>query len=266
MSGKNNPNRYVAILSEVFKSHYKKGVTEFAFTRDEFATKAEELGITLPKNLGDVLYSFRYRVELPETIRATAKPGFEWFIIGAGKAKYSFKQLKPCAVLPRDGLVTVKVPDSTPEIINAYAQSDEQALLARVRYNRLIDIFLGITTYSLQNHMRTTVAGLGQIEIDEIYVGIDKQGRQYVVPVQAKGGNDKHSLVQTLQDVMCCNERFPHLICRPVSAQFMKDSRIALFELTFEDGEMQIVDERHYNLFSSKEISAEELKRYATRQ
>ena len=114
----------------------------------------------------------------------------------------------------------------------------------KVRYNRLIDIFLGITTYSLQNHMRTTVAGLGQIEIDEIYVGIDKQGRQYVVPVQAKGGKDKHGLVQTLQDVMCCEERFPHLICRPVSAQFMKEGRIALFELTFEDGEMKIVDER----------------------
>lgn len=48
--------------------------------------------------------------------------------------------------------------------------SDEQALLARVRYNRLLDIFLGLATYSLQNHLRTSVTDIGQIEVDEICV------------------------------------------------------------------------------------------------
>src|SRR5271157_4057421 len=37
-----------------------------------------------------------------------------------------------------------------------YKFTDEQALLAKVRYTRLIDTFLGITAYSLQNHLRTT--------------------------------------------------------------------------------------------------------------
>ena len=69
--------------------------------------------------------------------------------------------------------------------------SDEQALLAKVRYNRLIDVFLGVAAYSLQNHLRTTVSDVGQLEIDEIYVGVDRQGRQYVMPVQAKGGSDR---------------------------------------------------------------------------
>ena len=53
--------------------------------------------------------------------------------------------------------------------------NDEQALLAKIRYNRLIDIFTGITCYSLQNHLRTTVPNIGQVEIDEIYIGIDKR-------------------------------------------------------------------------------------------
>ena len=88
-------------------------------------------------------------------------------------------------IVPNRELVTVKIPDATPEIIAKYALSDEQALLARVRYNRLIDIFLGVTTYSLQNHLRTTVKGVGQIEIDEIYLGIDRYGAHYVMPVQA---------------------------------------------------------------------------------
>ena len=41
---------------------------------------------------------------------------------------------------------------------------------------------------ALQNHLRTTVAGMGQVETDEIYVGVDRSGSHYVVPVQAKGG------------------------------------------------------------------------------
>lgn len=82
------------------------------------------------------------------------------------------------------------IPDATPEIIRAYAMDDEQALLAILRYNRLIDTFLGLTTYSLQNHLRTTVKKIGQIEIDELYVGMDKRGCHYVIPVQAKGGKD----------------------------------------------------------------------------
>jgi hypothetical protein len=159
----------------------------------------------------------------------------------------------------------IKVPDATPEIISAWALTDEQSLLAKVRYNRLIDVFLGITTYSLQNHLRTSVKGMGQIEIDEVYIGVNRNGQQFVVPVQAKGGSDRLAVVQTGQDIACCSEKFPRLTCRPVSAQFMADSVIAMFELMVEDGEISICEERHYRLVPSDQIGAEDLKRYASR-
>ena len=68
----------------------------------------------------------------------------------AGRAKYRFRMSRVSRIVPREDLIVIKLPDTTPEIISNYALGDEQALLARVRYNRLIDIFLGITTYSLQ--------------------------------------------------------------------------------------------------------------------
>jgi hypothetical protein len=43
--------------------------------------------------------------------------------------------------------------------------------------------------------------GDSQIEIDEIYVGVNKHGEQFALPVQAKGGNDRLSVVQTAQDL-----------------------------------------------------------------
>ncbi|SDK67328.1 endonuclease [Billgrantia gudaonensis] len=257
------PNRYTAIIQRIFDDHYVPGDMEFEFARDEAEAIAAELEIELPKNIGDIFYSFRYRNELPEAITSTAEPDLEWIIEGAGRARYRFKQVKLSRIVPRDDLVTVKIPDATPEIIGTNALGDEQGLLAKVRYNRLIDVFLGIAAYSLQNHLRTTVKGLGQIEIDEIYVGVNSNGQQYVVPVQAKGGKDKHGVTQTEQDIRCCEQKFPDLICRAVSAQFMEDDRIAMFELTVEDSEIKVVREKHYKLVPSSEISSTDLDVYA---
>jgi hypothetical protein len=158
------PNRYQVIILRLFEDHYINGLSEFEFTRSEFISIAKTLGIELPKNVGDVIYNFRYRNELPQYILDTAPRGLEWIIEGTGRARYRFIQVKLNRIVPRDELITIKIPDATPEIITAYALSDEQSLLAKVRYNRLIDIFLGVTAFSLQNHLRTTVKSIGQIE------------------------------------------------------------------------------------------------------
>lgn len=259
--------QYVPIIVHVFRKYWTKGTEEFEFHRDELVEAAEALGVERPDNLGDVIYSFKFRRELPNEIRKTAPKGKTWLIEGAGRSRYRFRlvEVGGNTILPREDIAAIKIPDSTPEIIAAYALGDEQALLARVRYNRLIDIFLGLTTYSLQNHLRTHVKGMGQIEIDEIYVGLNRNGAQYVIPVQAKGGSDKLSPVQTMQDIACCEAKFSDLICRPVSAQFMEDGVIALFELTVESGKTLIVEERHYRLVPSDQIDSDTKRKYGDR-
>lgn len=215
------PNRYRQLIGSIFLDHWSEGVEAFEFRREEIEEKASVLGIKLPKNIGDVPYSFRYRTDLPDEIISTQPDGREWIIEGAGRAIYRFKLVKANRIVPRDDLVTIDIPDATPELIRAYALDDEQALLAILRYNRLIDTFLGLTTYSLQNHLRTTVKGIGQIEIDELYVGLDKRGCHYMIPVQAKGGKDQIGIVQTTQDIRFVEDRFPGMRCRAISAQFM---------------------------------------------
>lgn len=259
-------NRYSQIIAEIFRRKYKRGKSRLSFDRAEFAKVASELGIELPKNVGDNIYSFKYRAELPVSIAQTAPEGLEWIISGAGRSKYEFRLVKPMEIKPRTDLVVVKIPDATPEIIGAYALGDEQALLAKVRYNRLIDIFLGIAASSLQNHLRTTVKGIGQIEIDELYVGVDRSGCQYVVPVQAKGGKDKHGRQQTEQDIACCEAKFPKLKCRAVSAQFMPNNRIAMFELAIQEDEVRVVSEEHYELVAATDITDKDLALYSIKR
>lgn len=259
-------NRYEALVESIFFNSYSKGQTVIPFTREDLMSTAKKLGIILPKNLGDVLYSFRYRSPLPKNILATQPEGKEWLIEGAGRAMYEFRLVPINRISPNPNLVTIKIPDATPEIITSNALSDEQALLAKVRYNRLIDIFLGLTAYSLQNHLRTTVKGLGQIEIDEVYAGIDRHGCQYIIPVQAKGGSDQLSTVQAKQDIACCSEKFPNLVCRAISAQFMPDARIAIFELCLdESGLVRIAEERHYRLVPADQIDARDMESYRRR-
>ena len=118
-------------------------------------------------------------------------------------------------------LVKINIPDATPEMIRAYALDDEQALLAIVRYNRLIDTFLGLTTYSLQNHLRTTVSGIGQIEIDELYIGLDKPGLSLHHPCPGEGRQRSDRIVQITQDIEFVQQRFPGMKCRAMAAQFM---------------------------------------------
>ena len=143
--------------------------------------------------------------------------------------------------------------------------NDEQALLVKVRFNRLIDIFTGLTCYSLQNHLRTTVPEMGQVETDEIYIGIDKRGVHYIIPVQAKGGSDKLGIVQIEQDFAIGASKFPTLICKPIAAQFMTNNVIALFEFEASSGEISLVSEKHYRLVQSAELTDEEIEIYKTR-
>ena len=255
-------NRYNALIEAIFFDHYQFGLTEFEFARPEIKSTADQLGIVLPDNLGDITYSFRFRNPLPDRILATQPKDREWVIELAGRSRYRFRLVTATRIVPRTDLVTIAIPDSTPELIRAYTLDDEQALLAIVRYNRLIDTFLGLTTYSLQNHLRTTVKGIGQIEIDELYVGVDKHGCHYIIPVQAKGGKDQIGIVQTTQDIRFVEQKFPGMRCRAISVQFMEGGVVAVFEVTLQDDEVRVVEERHYRLIPSDNIDQVAIRAY----
>jgi hypothetical protein len=258
-------NRYVRIIEKVFFSLYKEGSREVSFEREDLERVASKLRINLPKNIGDIIYSFRYRAALPESIREKAPKGETWIIRPAGRARYCFVSIPDQPIMPNAMLSETKVPDSTPGVVAKYSLGDEQALLAKVRYNRLIDIFTGIACYSLQNHLRTTVPELGQVETDEIYIGVDKRGAHYVFPVQAKGGSDKLNIVQIEQDIALCASRFPSLICRAIGAQFMGYNLIALFEFEVGENGIALSSERHYRLVPPEDVTAQDLDAYKTR-
>lgn len=257
-----NQNRYVLIIEKIFERNFVEGADLVTFERKEIIETAKELDIILPLNLGDVIYSFKFRTPLPTKIQQKAPEGKEWVIVNKGRSKYAFEAKTLARIIPDSMLTITKIPDATPGMVAMYALDDEQALLTKLRYNRLLDIFTGVVCYSLQNHLRTTVPNIGQVETDEIYVGVDKRGTQYVFPVQAKGGTDELGVVQIEQDIALCADKFPNLKCRAIASQFMQENVIAMFEFVFEEGEVRKEFEKHYKLVPPDQLTLDDIKKY----
>jgi hypothetical protein len=263
--------KYDDIIAAVFKNNHKANASSISFTRDELANACDSLKIPRIKNLGDIPYSYRFRKELPDSIKATAPVDAEWIILGSGVGLYSFRLASPAKIAPTSNRQRVKIPDATPEIVKKYAPgTDEQALLTKVRYNRLVDVFTGLTCYSIQNHLRTAVDDIGQIEIDEIYLGVSKKGAHYVIPCQAKSPGDRFGIVQVMQDIEFCKQRYPNAICKPIALQFLGETEVAILELAVEcENEvfkLSVVDERHYQLTSRDGIADADITAYCRQE
>ena len=67
------------------------------------------------------------------------------------------------------------------------------------------------------------------------------------------------------QDLAYCRQEYPTLLCRPLSAEFAREGKIAMFELTISDDAVRTVRERHYDLVPEGSISDDELRDYNTR-
>ncbi|MCG9894690.1 MAG: hypothetical protein MH204_04370, partial [Fimbriimonadaceae bacterium] len=112
------------------------------------------------------------------------------------------------------------------------------------------------------NHLRTKLKEIGQIEIDEIYLGVSASGAQAIIPVQAKGGKDKIGVAQVHQDIAFCRQRFPKMDPRIVGAQFLSQMEIALMEFGEHEREIVVLRESHFRLVPAAEITDEDLAAY----
>jgi hypothetical protein len=110
------------------------------------------------------------------------------------------------------------------------------------------------------------VEGIGQIEIDEVYLGVSKRGAHYVIPCQAKSIGDQFGIVQVIQDLEFCKGRYPNAIAKPIAVQFLSTDEVAVLELSVEFKNdvyvFGVVEERQYTLVKSGHISDEQIKKY----
>ena len=270
--------RYVQAMRRLFELKWKRDGKGFEWKREDLTEIATELGFPAPKNLGDNIYSIRHgREDLPEEIRNLAPAGKAWLLLPNGKSAYRFVLAERAFLDPDSSKQPIKIPDSTPQLVARYAKRDEQAVLARIRYCRLVDIFMGLASFQLQSHMRTTIAHFNgaQTELDEVYVGVDGNGSQFVIPIQAKGQYDRIGAVQIVTDSYAVAEKFPSMIPRTLAAKMLgmelgsggeEVYTIALIESTVAPGyNVRKLREEHFQLVPASQITDDDLASYRRR-
>ena len=226
------PSQYDQAVLEVFLHHYHAGSTYLKFKKDELAEACQKHGITV-RNIPDIIYTYRSRRMLPAEILATG----HWAIEPAGRGAYAFRLLRnpPHFDIRFGDYAPVDIYNAIPEVVEGLLRQDEQSLLTRVMYNRLIDIFTGLTCFHIQNHYRSFVAGMGEVELDALYVGVDKTGTLFVLPIEAKSQAESEMIgrVQVYQMAKLVRQDFAELSRRILAVKTLADGTIGIVE--FDD-------------------------------
>ena len=244
-------NAYDKVLIAVFKKHWRTGLTEVFFSKDDLINEASRIGVRI-KNLADILYTYRSRRALPDEIKSKGN----WVIAARGSGKYAFVVVAGSSVVEISRHLKIyPIPYAVPEIVGSNLAQDEQGLLTIVRYNRLLDVFTGLACFHLQSHFRTQVPNHGQVEIDDLYVGIDKDGQGFVLPVEAKGEGESLGVDKAVALTLFARTKYRHLICRPIAVIRESANLITCveFEPVEELSKVVVLDIRRYQLIQESE-------------
>ncbi len=177
-----------------------------------------------------------------------------WAIEAAGRSTYAFRLLTqtPHFNIVFNEYEPVDIPNALPDVVEALLRTDEQSLLTRILYNRLVDIFTGLTCFHIQNHYRSFVEGVGEVELDAVYVGVNKTGQLHILPIEAKsvGDNEFIGRIQIAQMISLIRQDFPTMVHRVLAVKPLADKSIAVAEFnnTSDPDELRIVSVSRFRL------------------
>jgi hypothetical protein len=177
-----------------------------------------------------------------------------------GRGLYQFEKAS-------SGIMEVPVRELTPAIDQTpmpvrrllpevMAEMDEQALLSVVGYCQLLDHFTGMKVYRLRSHVRKSVPGIGQAELDAIDVGIASGDDDVpvVFPIEAKAVSDELNRVQIYNMIQYAAHYFPGLKVRPLAVKVDYESAVHImeFNIASRPGDLRIVRSASYAINTSE--------------
>lgn len=150
--------------------------------------------------------------------------------------------------------------DVTPRAVLEHTIGAVDLLLARVRYNKLIDRLLKCVAHSLHTDLTYCSRTFGEITVGEVYHAVNKRGAEFVVAVQANTTSPSFGPDQAELDLEVCEELFPDLAPRFVHVElehFSWGDVVVMYSLRNNKRGIQFDDEGHYRLVSSETVTSE---------
>jgi hypothetical protein len=222
---------YGPILLEIFRARWRQGASTVVFTLDDIRNTAQSLGLEV-RNAGDLVYRMRSRTVLPKEI---LDKGF-YILRAIDRGRYQFEKGSTTLFEPLDS-DPISALDLTPLPVRrllpeSLAEMDEQAVLTIASYCKIIDHFTGLQIFRLRSHVRKSVPGIGQAELDAIDVGVALRDDELpiVFPIEAKPASDALNRVQIFNMLEYSRHYFPGLEIRPLAVKVDPDSLLHVLE------------------------------------
>ncbi len=254
---------YVPVILKLFRDRWRPGASSVVFSLDDVRTAVEAVRVASPhpdrissRNPADVVYRMRSRTVLPKEI---LDKGFH-VLRAVGRGLYQFEKAT-------SGIIEAPVNELTPAIDltpmpvrrllpETMAEMDEQALLSVVGYCNLLDHFSGMKVYRLRSHVRKSVPGVGQAELDAVDVGIATGDDELPVifPIEAKAVSDELNRVQIFNMIQYAARYYPGLKVRPLAVKVDFQSAVHLmeFNVASRPGDLRIVRSASYAINTSE--------------
>ena len=252
----NNSRVYVPILVDIFQRKYQDGDEIVEFTLDEVRETAERLDIKI-RNPSDLIYRMKSRTKLPSEM---LDKGFKIIKI-VKKGVYQF-QLGESTIVDLTRENVFQIQDTTPVAVRRFLEEklseiDEQGLLTIIHYCDLLSHFTGLKIYRLKSHVRKSIVNIGQVEVDEVDIGIglDSLETPIIFPIEAKSASDPLNWTQIANQVNFSKQLFLNYVIRPIGIKVGYDSLLHIIEFTpeMEANKIKIKNSATYNLILSEE-------------
>jgi hypothetical protein len=225
---------YVPVLREIFRLKYNPGDLFVEFTIADINEACATLGVHAA-NQPDLVYRMKSRTVLPEEIQAL---GFR-VLRPVGRGTYRLEMAESTLIEFPEGEAELIV-DRTPSVVRRmlgedFGAIDEQGLLTVVRYNDLVSRFLGARAFHLKGHVRKSVEGVGQAEVDDVHIAIplDTDRPITIVPIEAKAKDEPVNRAQIAMQIRYARGTFPGHPVRPLTIKLFPDGELLFME--FED-------------------------------
>jgi len=248
---------YVPVILKVFLDRYRPGATTVIFSLDDIRNAVEAVRAASPtpdkissRNAADVIYRMRSRTMLPAEI---LDKGFH-ILRAIGRGQYQFERATSTIIEPPES-TPIHTIDHTPMPVRrllpeTLAQMDEQAVLSVASYCQILDHFTGMKIYRLRSHVRKSVPGIGQAELDAIDVGIagGEDEVPVVFPIEAKASSDALNRVQIFNMVRYADHYFPGLVVRPLAIKVDHESIVHVmeFNVSARASDLRVVNASSY--------------------
>ena len=252
---------YVPVILKLFMDRWRPGASTVVFSLDDVRTAVEAVRANAQdpdrissRNPADVVYRMRSRTVLPKEI---LDKGFH-VLRAVGRGRYQFEKASSGIIEVPVGSLIAAI-DQTPMPVRrllpeTMAEMDEQALLSVVGYCNLLDHFTGMKIYRLRSHVRKSVPGIGQAELDAIDVASFAKTTCLSSSIEAKAVSDELNHVQIFNMIQYAAHYYPRLTVRPLALKVDYQSAVHFmeFNVASRPGDLRILRSASYAINTSE--------------